>query len=121
MAGPGDRLPKGREQTGAGRPGFDLIRAAYEGDLQNVRKALEDGTPLNTADDRTGLTALHIAVGSNNLALCRYLIEEWNAPFGPDKLGRWPTLIAAECQVDDDLSDYIVEQEARYLEKSQSS
>jgi hypothetical protein len=36
----------------------------------------------------------------------------------PRRLGRWPSLVAAECQVDEALSDYIAEQEAKYLERN---
>ncbi len=110
-----------QKKTGAERPDTDLLRAAYDGDLTLVRTALEEGTPVETSDERSGLTALHVAVGTNNLALARHLVEEWHAPFGPDKFGRWPTLIAAESQVDDALSDYIVQQEARYLKQTRSS
>ena len=93
----------------------DLLQAAYDGSLDGVRVALEQGASIAVFHEPTGLTALHIAAGTNNLALCRYLVEEWNAPFGPDKFGRWPTLIAAECHASDELGDYIVEREAEFL------
>lgn len=101
--------------------GPDLLAAAYKGDSKNVQKALADGADVNMTDDETGLAALHIAVGTNNIGLVRTLIETHNASFFPDRFGRWPTLIAAQCQVDDELSDYIVEAEARYLEEHRSS
>lgn len=95
----------------------DMLAAAYDGDSEAVAKALAAGAPIDMTDSETGLSALHIAVGTNNLALVRNLVEKHNASFFPDKFGRWPSLIAAECKVDDDLSDYIVEQEARYLKQ----
>lgn len=106
---------QGRERLNA-----DLLRAAYTGSLGGVDAALAEGAAVAAIDAETGLTALHIAVGTNNLALCRYLIDEWHAPFSPDKFGRWPTLIAAECQVDDELSDYLVEAEAKFLAENPS-
>lgn len=98
----------------AGSPRLDwlLLHSAYAGDLTGVRDALTAGADVNTVHEQTGLSALHIAVGSNNLALTRYLIEEANAEIGPDRSGRWPTIIAAECEVDAILSDYILEAEA---------
>ena len=74
--------------------------------------ALEQGADINFDDPATGLSALHIAVGTNDLALCRYLIEECDASIVPDRSGRWPTLIAAQCRVSDELGDYIAEKEA---------
>lgn len=69
--------------------------------------------PIKDHHERTGLTALHIAVGINSLPLVRYLVEVENAPFEPDKLGRWPSAIAAECGASEELCDYIVEKEAQ--------
>jgi Ankyrin repeats (many copies) len=65
-----------------------LTGAAYIGNLERVREALASGFSVDAADPDTGLTALHIAAGTNNLALCRMLVEEYGAPFGPDKFGR---------------------------------
>jgi hypothetical protein len=98
----------------AGSPRIDwlLLHSAYAGNLTGVRDALAAGADVNIVHEQTGLSALHIAVGSNNLALTRYLIEEANAEIGPDRSGRWPTIIAAECEVDAILSDYILEAEA---------
>jgi hypothetical protein len=45
--------------------------------------------------------------------LTRYLIEEAGARIAPDRSGRWPTLIAAQCSVSEELGDYIVEAEAK--------
>lgn len=85
-----------------------LLRAAYDADTAKVIAALEDGADVDAADPVTGLTALHIAVGTNNLHLTRILVEDWEAVFKPDGKGRWPTVIAAEAQIDQALSDYIV-------------
>lgn len=90
-----------------------MLRRAYAADIKSVVEALKAGADINATDPHMGLTALHIAVSMNNLPLTRILVEDWNAAFKADAVGRWPTLIAAEAEVDDDLSDYIVEAEAR--------
>jgi len=102
----------GSASAGSPRLDWQLLQSAFSGDLAKVRDALAAGANVNTVHEQTGLSALHIAVGSNNLAMTRYLIEEANAEIGPDRSGRWPTIIAAECEVDAILSDYILEAEA---------
>lgn len=102
----------GSVSAGNARLDWQLLQSAYAGDVSGVRDALAAGANVNIVHEQTGLSALHIAVGSNNLALTRYLIEEANAEIGPDRSGRWPTIIAAECEVDAILSDYILEAEA---------
>ena len=104
---------RGRDRSGGPDPNGALLRAAYAADSAAVIAALENEADVNAGDPVTGLTALHIAVGTNNLPLARILIEDWGASFGPDGKGRWPSVIAAECRVDDGLADYIVEAEAK--------
>jgi hypothetical protein len=104
-----------RDDKGRARVNMDLLMAAYAGDLGGVDTALSQGAAIDAVHPETGLTALHIAVGTHNLGLARYLVEERDAPFGPDGFGRWPTLVAAECGVDDELGDYVAEKEAAYL------
>ena len=99
-------------------PDVKLLSAADAHSIAGIQSALDQGADINCVHHETGLSPLHIAVGNNDIALCRLLIEKWGARFFPDSFGRWPTLIAAECQVDDALSDYIVEQEARFLERN---
>lgn len=106
---------RSRDRSGSHDPNDALLKAAYAADNAAVIAALEDGADVNARDVTTGLTALHIAVGTNNLPLARILIEDWKAPFSPDGKGRWPSVIAAECRVDDGLADYIVEAESRFL------
>ncbi|KUO69412.1 MAG: hypothetical protein APF80_08330 [Alphaproteobacteria bacterium BRH_c36] len=100
---------------------MDLLRAAYDADLAGLIGALEAGADVDTADQETGLTALHIAVGMNNLAMTQALAESWSASFGPDRSGRWPTVIAAQCRVGDAMSDYIVSEEAAWLARNESA
>lgn len=92
-----------------------LLRSAFDGDLDGVKAALAKGADVNAVDPATGLAALHIAVGTNDLELCRYLIDESGATIVPDRAGRWPTLIAAQCHAGEALCDYIVEREAHAI------
>ena len=109
------RKPKIVAQAGNdGRPpDRTLFAAAYRGDIDGVVAALEAGIDVNAVEPETGLSVLHIAVGTNRLSLTRLLIEEWGVDIKPDGRGRWPTLIAARCRVDEDLCDYIVDAEAK--------
>jgi len=100
---------------------WDLLGPVYYADTATVEKRLADGFDVNMTDDVTGLSALHVAVGTNNLELVKTLVEKHRARFFADRLGRWPSLIAAECQVSDELNDYIVEAEARFLEQNRST
>lgn len=102
----------------ADRLNAGLLQAAYDLDAVAAVAALTEGADVATVHEQTGLTALHIAAGTNNLPLARLLIEDWDAPFGPDRFGRWPTVIAAECRAGEEFCDYIVEQETLYLERT---
>lgn len=95
-----------------------LLQAAYHRNLDDARAALGCGANVDSVHEPTGLSPLHIAVGNSDFLLCRYLIEECGAAFFPDGFGRWPTLVAIECGADEDLADYIAEQEALFLQKS---
>ncbi|MBN8997713.1 MAG: ankyrin repeat domain-containing protein [Rhizobiales bacterium] len=101
------------DDAGTARINMNLLQAAYAGDLDGVQSAIAQGADADSVHEQTGLTALHIAVGTNNLAMTRYLIEDAGARIGPDRSGRWPTVIAAECRTSDELCDYIVEAEAK--------
>ena len=89
-----------------------LLKCAYDGDADMVESLLDRGIPLNAADKDSGMTALHLAVGRNHIDLVRMLVGR-GASFVPDKQGRMPTTIAAECEVSEELCDYIAEAEAR--------
>ncbi len=97
---------------------MNLLRAAYDADLASVRLALEAGADVDARDPETGLTALHIAVGMNNLPLAQMLVESWSAGFMPDHSGRWPTVVAAQCRVKDALADFIVNEESAWLDRN---
>lgn len=116
-ATPKRRASRPRDSAEAERLDRALLTAAYNADFDGAIGALEAGADIDFADPETGLAALHIAVGTNQLALVRVLIEDWGATIGPDGRGRWPTVIAASGRVDDDLSDYMVEIEQKTLSK----
>lgn len=110
--------PKGAapgERTSTDRIDFELLEAAYNGNDEEARAALKRGADIAARHRETGLSALHIAVGTNNLALARILVEEWKAPFEPDGFGRMPTVVAADCRVSGELCDYIADKEAEAL------
>ena len=89
-----------------------LIAAAFNGDILNARKAFDAGANVNAIDKRTGLAALHIAVGANDLGFARFLVEEANAQFFADGFGRMPSIVAIDCRADDDVFNFIAEKEA---------
>lgn len=103
------------EEPVHGTPGEELHRAVHAGDIPGARVALQRGADVNELDAVTGLAALHLVTGLNDAALARFLIEEAGAAFFPDRFGRWPSLVAAENRVDDELSLYIAEKEAEYI------
>jgi ankyrin repeat protein len=90
-----------------------LLHCANFGHVEVMRELLdEDLTTIDFADDTTGLTALHIAVGTDNLRTAKFLVER-GASFLADKRGRMPTTVAAECEVSDAMCDFIAEAEAK--------
>lgn len=95
-----------------------LILAAFRGDKDDMQRALERGADINAVDADTGLSALHIAVGSNDLSACRFLIEEHKAGFFADRFGRLPTVVAIDCRADDELFAFIAEKEAEAQESA---
>ena len=67
---------------------------------------------INALDPVTGMSELHIAVGTNQFDRVRTLVAS-GARFFPDREGRWPSTIAAICEVDEDLMDFVLECEER--------
>jgi uncharacterized protein len=93
--------------------GGSLLGSTYNNDWETVQELVgHRHAPINFVDDQTGLTALHIAVGRDHLDIAKYLVER-GASFLPDKQGRTPTTIAAECEVSDEMCDFIAEAEAK--------
>src|SRR5690606_14411742 len=121
MSGGGEHIEPGKGEEGRlEAPGVAFRQAVLASDFAAIRRALQRGANVNEIEQATGLAALHLAVGLNDLEMSRFLIEECGAGFFPDRFGRWPTLVAAENRVDDELADYIVEKEAEFLAREQS-
>ena len=81
--------------------------------MGEVCVAFAAGANVDAIDHRMGLAALHIAVGTNNIALCRYLVEHAHARFFADGFGRMPTVVALDYGVDDCMTDYFCEMEVK--------
>jgi ankyrin repeat protein len=97
----------------AARSGEYLLGGAYANTLESVRHLLiYHPSAIEFVDPATGMNALHIAVGRDHLEMARYLVENGVA-FVPDNQGRMPTTIAAECEVSDEMCDFIAEAEAK--------
>jgi hypothetical protein len=96
----------------------DFVVAAHEGNLPALVQAKLDGADVNAVDEQSGLQALHLAIVANNLLMMRYLMEQCGVEPLPDRSGRWPTLIAAQCAVAGEVGDYICEREKDYLTRT---
>lgn len=89
-----------------------FFTAASTGDIPTLNAYLDRGRSIDDVDPVTGLTALHYAIGRNQLAATRFLAEK-GATFGPDRQGRWPSTIAGLCEVDGELCDFVSSEEAK--------
>jgi hypothetical protein len=58
------------------------------------------------------VTLPHFAVGFNRAHIVRFLIDK-GAKIGPDSHGRWPSILALECECDDEIIDMIEEADAK--------
>jgi hypothetical protein len=93
-----------------------FLQAVWNGDIKTVQTWLEDHVDIfNQVDDRTGMNALHIAVGRDHLDLVKLLVEA-GAEFVPDGEGRMPSVVAVDLEVSEELADYICEAEIRALQ-----
>src|SRR4051794_8808009 len=102
----------------------EIIALAYDGVYEGVRKLVFDcvNIPemiglLSQTDPRTGMTALHVATGNNDLPMTRLLVEA-GAGFVPDKAGRMPSTMAELMEVDDELLDLLVEREGEVADRA---
>jgi ankyrin repeat protein len=98
------------------RPLPEFLEQVWLGNAVIVRAYLDNESGrhnfLNEVDPVTGMNALHIAVGRDNLEIAKVLIEAGIAII-PDKEGRMPSLIAGICRVSDEVADAIYEAERR--------
>ena len=91
-----------------------LREAASKGDLDQVTKLLDVGASVNGASPHNGMSALHYAVAGDRLDVAKLLVTR-GAAFFPDRDGRWPSAIAADCDVSEEMCDFIVEAEAKAI------
>lgn len=67
---------------------------AWRGDVERLRKCLQDGTDINSKDD-AGCTALHVAVNSGKKDIVEFLISEYASVHLRDAWGVTPLYYAA--------------------------
>src|SRR5690349_17138824 len=95
-----------------------FLEYVWLGDVRRIRMVLDNPLArfkyLDDLDPVTGMNALHIAVGRNSLEIARLLVEA-GIKFIPDNEGRMPSLIAALCDVSEELVDYIIDAEEQAL------
>lgn len=65
------RITWPQDSSEAARLDRALLKSAYDADFDRAVAALEAGGDVNFVDPSTGLAALHIAVGTNQLDLAR--------------------------------------------------
>jgi ankyrin repeat protein len=94
-----------------------LQSVVEEGDLKRV--TLNAFMDLNWVNPETGLPLLHYAVGRNRVEIVRFLLEK-GAKVTPDRNGRWPSILALQCECDDAILDLIEQAESAIAEAHQS-
>ena len=67
-----------------------LHEAAKTGNIDSVRRLLEEGHPVNAVDPSFGLTPLHFAVRNGSIAVARLLIENGASLTQPSTQGITP-------------------------------
>jgi len=82
-------------------------------DRETAEAARKAGADINAFDPLAQMAPLHWAVGSNNLKMTKYLVDECEAAFGADGFRRWPTVVALACDVSLTMHDYIVRAELK--------
>lgn len=80
---------------GAGTP---LHNAAKDGDLQEIKSLVKQGSDLKAKDDN-GQTPLHVAIRSGKFDVAKYLCEKGSDIEAADDTGRTPLIRAAEAGV----------------------
>jgi hypothetical protein len=73
---------------------------------------------INVFHPMFGMTLLHAACATDNLLALRSLVRD-GAAFVPDRQGRFPSIIAAECEASDELLDFVAEKEEQEIDANQ--
>lgn len=87
----------------AASKGYDFLKAIREGDAGKAQGMLNDNPSLiiNTKDDGTGETALHIMVGKGDVEWTNYLLKLGAKADAVDKDRNTPLMVAATDGFDD--------------------
>jgi hypothetical protein len=88
----------------------DIIEA--RDDAAAVENLLIRGVNVNWVHPETGLPLLHYAVGCDRLETVKLLLRR-HADVGSDRHGRWPSILALQCECSDEVCDLIKAAEAR--------
>ncbi len=75
----------------------DIIDASYNNDVTTVKALIADGTDVNSREERTGFSPLHIAVAKNFTKLFNLLLAQPNIDlWALDRWERTPGVIAID-------------------------
>ncbi|MFM7807083.1 MAG: ankyrin repeat domain-containing protein, partial [Planctomycetota bacterium] len=80
----------------AERAASALVTAARAGDIDRVKKALDEGSNVNAPDSAGGRTALHWAAKEGHVAVVQLLLSKGAEVNVKDRAGKSPLCIAAE-------------------------
>jgi len=89
---------------GAKVPALHL--AAYMGDMEKIKKCLQDGIDINSQED-VGSTALHAAASSDKKEIVEFLISKGAKVDAKDVIG-WTPLLYAATQNYEDIADLLL-------------
>jgi hypothetical protein len=87
------------------------LNAVQKGNLDQFKECIERGMDIDYVHPNTGLPLLHMAVGLNHKDMVRFMLQS-GAKVTPDRNGRWPSTVAALCEVDGEICDMISDAEA---------
>jgi co-chaperonin GroES (HSP10) len=88
--------------------------------VAELRDRLAQGLSPDSFNAMAALPLFHLVIGRNHLEATKLLIE-YGVTFRPDMYGRWPSTIAAICEVSEELCDLVVEAEAAWLDKLEAA
>ena len=76
-------------------PQIDLRMMVMAGNLEGVKKLINEGADVNEAD-LTGLTPLHVAAGQDRVEIAQILIDNGAKIEAEDAMGQTPLYMAVE-------------------------
>lgn len=83
------------QQRGGGWDEVELLAMSQDGNLIKVKKLVEEGADVNTADEETGDTPLILATSRNHLDIVKFLVENGADINATDKNGATALTIAS--------------------------